>query len=148
MRRMAAVAAVLLATVAAGAVAQVADLAAQQATEVVGARKAIMGAIGVQSGLLRSAVRDGDLAAARTAAATLAALAGALPPLYAREHAEAYPVAGSRYRYAGGDVERLVAQIAALHAAARAAAQASSTAAIDVRAVTATCSRCHRSFRR
>ena len=140
--------AVLLATVATGAVAQVADLAALQATEVVAARKAVMVAIGAQSGLLRNAVRDSDLAAARAAAATLAALAGALPPLYAHEHAEAYPVAGSRYRYAGGDGERLVAQIAALHAAARAAAQASSTSAIDVRAVTATCSRCHRSFRR
>ena len=148
MSRFAAMAAVLLATVAGGAVAQVADVAALQAAEVVAARKAVMVAIGAQSGLLRSAVRDDDLAAARVAAATLAALAGALPPLYANEHAAAYPVAGSRYRYAGGDVKRLVAQIAALHAAARAAAQASSTSAIDVRAVTATCSRCHRSFRR
>ena len=148
MRRFAALTAVLLGTVAAAGGAQVADLAASQAAEVVAARKAVMVAIGAQSGLLRSAVRNDDLAAARTAAATLAALAGALPPLYANEHAAVYPVAGSRYRYAGGDVERLVAQIAALHAAARAAAQASSTAAIDVRAVTATCSRCHRSFRR
>ena len=148
MRRFAAVAAVLLATVAAGGGAQVADPAALQAAEVVGARKAIMVAFGAQSGLLRSAVQSGDLAAAKSAAATLAALAGALPPLFAHEHAEAYPVAGSRYRYAGGDVERLVAQIAALHAAGLAAAQATSTSAIDVRAIAATCSRCHRSFRR
>ena len=148
MRRFAVGAAVLLALVAGSGAAQVADMEVLRAAEVVGARKAIMVAFGAQSGLLRAAARGGDLAAAKTAAATLAALAGALPPLYAQVHAEAYPVAGSRYRFAGGESARFVAQVAALHAAARAAAEAASTSAIDVRAVFGACSSCHRSFRR
>ena len=148
MRRYVGAAAVLLAIVAGNGAAQVADMAALGAAEVVGARKAIMVALGAQSGLLRAAVRGGDLAAAKTAATTLAALAGAMPPLFAQVHAEAYPVAGSRYRFAGGDGARFVAQVTALHAAARAAAAATATSAIDVRAVTGTCSSCHRGFRR
>ena len=148
MSRFVLVAAALLALGAGSALAQVADTDAMMAADVVGARKAVMGAIGAQTGVLRGAVEANDLAAAKTAGATIAALAGALPPLFAEVHAGAYPVAGSKYRFAGGDLEQFVAGVMALHAAARAAATAESTSAIEVRAIYGACSSCHGTFRR
>ena len=140
--------AVLVALGGSSALAQVADAEGMMGADVVRARKAVMGAIGAQTGLLQKAVQADDLEAAKTAAATLAALAGAVPPLFALVHADVYPVPGSNYQFGGGDLERFTRQAAALQAAAQAAAQAKSAGEINVRAVFGTCSACHSTFRR
>lgn len=139
--------AALLVVGAGAAVAQVADPGLMNAQDVVMARKMVMRTFGAQAGILRAATQSGDLEAAKTAATTIAALAGALPPLFSREHANAYPVSGSKWRFSGGDLADLTQKISALQAAASAAAAASSVSAIDPRSILGTCGACHGTFR-
>ena len=116
--------------------------------DVVGLRKTVMMSMNAQYGALRGAVASRDLAAVKAAGLAITALAGVLPILFENEHAELYPYGDSPIRYVAGDDALLLRNARVLQAAAQAAANATSIGDANVRAISASCAACHRTFQR